>query len=192
MERPHDAIALFDLDGTLADFDGALRDQLRPLRHPVEEAESADVYTDEATPYIYARRRLITWQPGFWRSLPRLSLGFDVLNVARELNFEIHVLTKGPKAKPIAWQEKVEWVAEHVPDAATTITQKKSLVYGKVLVDDWPDYFLPWLEVRPRGLVVCVAHPWNSSISHANVIRYDGTNLNEVNEAMTRARASAT
>jgi len=48
-------------------------------------------------------------------------------------------------------------------------SQKKSLVYGKVLVDDWPDYYLPWLGVRPRGLVTVPAHPWNADVYSGRV-----------------------
>ena len=97
------------------------------------------------------------------------------------------MLTKGPLSSPNAWSEKVEWCKEHLPDADVTISQNKALVYGRVLVDDYPPYFLPWLEHRPRGLVVCVAHPWNAEAAHPNVIRYTGENLDEVRARLRRA-----
>ena len=58
------------------------------------------------------------------------------------------------------------------------MTQDKSFTYGRVLVDDWPDYVTSWLEHRPRGLVVMPAHPWNVDFNHPNVIRYDGSEHN--------------
>jgi hypothetical protein len=63
-------------------------------------------------------------------------------------------------------------------------------MYGKVLVDDWPDYFLPWLEVRPRGLVIAIKHPHNAHVEHPRLVIYDGSNLDQVRERMFKARAS--
>lgn len=201
--EPHDAIALFDLDGTLADFDGAMAEQMELLRSDLERAAGlteipalSGGYTPKEpwwrsnAPWMGKRRKLIKSQPGFWRNLKPLKLGFDVLDVARKLGFENHALTKGPEWDPKAWSEKVEWCKEHVPDLHITIGQKKSLVYGKVLADDWPPYFLPWLEVRPRGLVIAVEQRWNRDIEHPRVVIYNGTNLAEVRERMAEARAS--
>jgi hypothetical protein len=148
---------------------------------------------DGSEPHIEARRKLIQRQPGFWRGLAPLPRGFEVVDELRALGFELHVLTKGPRSNPHAWSEKVEWCAERLPDANVTVTGDKALVYGRVLVDDWPPYFTRWLEARPRGLVVCVAHPWNEGFApsgldaHARVLRYDGTNRDELRHRLVRA-----
>ena len=49
--------------------------------------------------------------------------------------------------------EKVQWCDRHLADFPhqITITMDKGLVYGKLLVDDWPDYVLRWLRWRKRG-----------------------------------------
>ncbi len=53
--------------------------------------------------------------------------------------------------------------------------------------------FTGWLSARPRGLVVSVAHPWNEMFAaggpaaHPNVLRYDGTNRDELRRRLTRA-----
>ena len=125
-------------------------------------------------------------QPGWWRNLPRLKLGFDMLAELRALSFEIHVLTKGPLGTPSAWTEKLEWCQQHLPGVPVTITMDKGLVYGKVLVDDYPPYVERWLTWRPRGLVVLPAQPWNAGFTHKNAIRYDGHNLEEVRAALRR------
>lgn len=144
-----------------------------------------------------ARRKLIQRQAGFWRDLEPLPLGFEVIEELRGLNFAIHVLTKGPKTTINAWSEKKEWCDKHLPDATVTIAGDKSLVYGRVLVDDWPPYFQKWLVTRPRGLVVCVAHPWNAGFAqgaeaeHANVFRYDGTNRVALKRALEVAVSRA-
>jgi 5'-nucleotidase len=195
MSEAHDAIALFDLDGTLADYDGAMKKQYRELCSDQELALMGPDFnpSDIREGYVHARTRRIRNTPNFWFDLPRYQAGFEVLKIARELEFEIHALTKGPKSNAMAWAEKVLWCQKHVPDFdGIHIGQKKSLVYGKVLVDDWPGYYMQWLEVRPRGLVVVPAHPWNEGhTSHPNIVRYDGANLNEVRERMQIQRESA-
>ena len=84
------------------------------------------------------------------------------------------------------------WFQKHVrpkaPEAKITITQDKGLFYGTFLVDDWPEYIERWLEHRPRGLVIMPAHSWNQNFQHSQVIRYDGTNLEAVGEALKHAK----
>jgi len=54
-----------------------------------------------------------------------------------------------------------------------TLTEDKGLVYGKVLVDDWPPYIERWLTWRPRGLVIMPARRWNATFTHPQVLRYE-------------------
>jgi 5'-nucleotidase len=185
-----DQVALIDLDGTVADYDGEMDRNLQLLRGPTEEHFRG---WDDVPPHIEARRNLIKRQPGFWRSLPRLELGFHIVEELRALQFLLHVLTKGPKYTTGAWTEKADWCRENLPDAFVTVTQDKSLVFGKVLVDDYPPYFEKWLEVRPRGLVICVAHDWNGvyardgAKAHPNVFRYNGSNREELRSVLRLA-----
>ena len=180
-------IALFDLDGTLADYDGALRKDLEMIASPHEPPITYDLFSN-AYPYLEARRHMITSQVGWWLKLERFKLGWDVLIQVKKLGYRIAVLTKGPSSKYQAWSEKVEWCNKQLADYeidGVTITHNKGLVYGKVLVDDYPDYILAWLAYRPRGLVIMPAHDFNKDFTHPNVVRYDGTNLFEV---VTRLR----
>ncbi|HEY4222996.1 MAG TPA: hypothetical protein VGO62_16680, partial [Myxococcota bacterium] len=165
----------------VADYDGAMRRELEKLRAPGEGPEV------DGAPYVEARRSLIRKQNGFWKNLARIPLGFEIVEELRELGFMLHVLTAGPKSTPSAWTEKAEWCREHLPDAFVTVTQDKSLVYGRILVDDWPAYFEKWLINRPRGLVVAVAHEWNAHVQHPNVLRYDGSNRAELKRVLRAA-----
>ncbi len=178
-------IALLDMDGTVVDYDGEMQRQMRLLMGPDEKEFTG---WDDVPPHIDRRRDLIRRQPGFWRNLPRLEAGFEVLDMILKIGFETHVLTKGPKRTTTAWTEKVEWCDANLPpEVEVTVTRKKSLVYGRVLVDDFPPYFMPWLEQRPRGLVIAVRQDWNKDAIHPNVIVYDGSNKEQVFKALQRA-----
>lgn len=183
MDEPRKAraIALIDLDGTLADFDGAMLSCMRKISHPSEgDVESKLVNQSTEPEYIRERRRLIKNMPGFWRELPRLERGFEILHAVEKLDYDPIVLTNGPKKHQAAWQEKKDWCDLNVPHLPVIVGRDKGLVYGKVLVDDWPEYIVRWLEWRPRGLVIMPAQPWNERFAHANVFRYDGKNYDEM------------
>ena len=171
-------IALIDLDGTLADYDAAMLRDLNAIRSPGEPVETIPHRSDE--PYMKARAKMIRSQPGWWFNLEPIKTGFDVVELLKKYKFDLHVLTKAPHSVDAAWTEKVLWCRKHLPETDITITQKKGLVYGKVLVDDWVPYITEWLEHRPRGLVIMPVQRWNVGFTHPQVVRYDGTNITEV------------
>jgi len=163
-------IALFDLDGTLADFDEAMKRDLKKIAAPLEE--NIDPW-NKTKPWIKERKNLVMRQPGWWKNLKPITNGFHILHDILNLDFEVHVLTKGPSTSSIAWAEKVEWCHKHLPpEVKITLTEDKGLVYGKVLVDDWPNYIERWLKWRPRGLVIMPDRPYNKDFEHPNVLRF--------------------
>ncbi len=184
-------IALVDMDGTLCDYEGAMRRDLEALRAPSEPPLAPDLWTSEHLPHMKARMDLVKRQSGWWRELHAIPENFEVLAVMRRLAFDIHILTKGPWRTTSAWSEKVDWCREHVPNASVHISEDKGLVYGKVLMDDYPPYIRRWLEWRPRGQVIMPAWPWNADFSHPNVLRYDGTNLDAVSARLWEVRQTA-
>jgi FMN phosphatase YigB (HAD superfamily) len=190
-DQKGEAIALFDLDGTLADFDGAMQRDMDLLKAP-DEPSFADIDENKMPPHIIARRRLIKKQPGWWLSLDRLHLGFDIFELAGELDFHKMILSKAPdpNKSPNAWSEKALWCAKNVPGTPITLSDDKGMVYGKVLVDDWPPYVKAWLKHRPRGLVIMPAHRWNVGkfADDPRVVRYDGSNFIEVERRLEAVR----
>ena len=60
-------ICLFDLDGTLADFDLAMHRDMDALYAPNETRYDP---WDRSVPWISKRRKLIMKQPGWWLDLP--------------------------------------------------------------------------------------------------------------------------
>ncbi len=102
-------------------------------------------------------------------------------------DYSISVLSKGPKTNHTSWSEKLQWSNKHLAKYidGVTICHDKSLIYGAVLVDDFPAYIKPWLDHRPRGLVIMPAHNYNSDFVHPQVVRYDGTNIEEVRQRLS-------
>lgn len=201
MNANNDCIALFDLDGTLADYDAAVYEKLRELQSPGEPF--FDIYNKNLPSWYFTRIQLIRNQPGWWEKLGKLRLGFDLLEAALEIEFAVNILTKGPVTATPAWSEKFRWCQDNLPvKAPVTVTEDKSLVYGRVLVDDYPEYQMQWLANRPRGLAVIPHRKGNEWFTldkakkmaekaewdhEPNVIRYDGSNLSQVMDAMQAA-----
>ena len=178
-------IALFDLDGTLADFNSQMKKDLRNIQ-TLDEPEFA-LHDHTAPKYFGARLDLIKSQPGWWLNLPKLVIGFDILHLAQKMGFQVEILTMGPHNTPAAWAEKEKWCHKNIGKSVrVTVTEDKSLVYGKVLVDDSPQFLIDWLERHPHGLGIAPAQPNNKSFSHPKVVRYNGTNLDQVQRAMNK------
>lgn len=188
-DAPPKPRALFDLDNTLCDFKLALKTGMDKIAGPGEPPYEVEGDHDETEPpHLRERRGLVKRQPGFWRNLPRFAPGFEILAETIKLGYQHTILSKGPRNHADAWKEKVEWVRANISDYVVrmdvVLTEEKEIVYGRVLVDDWPPYIKSWLRWRPRGFVIMPAHGWNAGFEHWQVIRYDGTNLLQVREAL--------
>jgi 5'(3')-deoxyribonucleotidase len=186
-------VALFDLDGTLADHTGELTRRLARMRSPHEpEIVLEEFALDRAPEYLRERIRTIRSNPGFWVNLPVLTAGFEILEEAHARGFQIEVLTKGPRHAPIAWMEKLQWCDRMLANFPhqVTITMDKGLVYGKLLVDDFPEYALRWLRWRKRGTVILPDQPWNRDFDHPQVYRYKG-DRRELTTVLERVIAGA-
>ena len=157
-------VALVDMDGTICNFHETLERDLRKTLG--EDYEKISERTRRQLELTMRQR------DGWYFDLEPLPLGFRIVELLREVGFEIMILTKGNPRALNAWSEKVAWIKKYLPDTdQITITTDKGLVYGKVLVDDWPSYIDRWLEHRPRGLVVMPGHRWNTDYSNKQTIR---------------------
>lgn len=178
--RKHERkIALFDMDGTLVDYHNVLKNDMIKLMSPTEKISDFECNLS-APNYLYERKMLITSQSGWWENLPKKSEGWDILQECINIGYEIMILTKGPDDRSNAWGEKVRWINKHIPDLKNiTITTDKSIVYGRVLVDDYPDYIMGWLSHRPRGLVIMPKSNLTDFMSNKpnNVLIYDKSSI---------------
>jgi len=189
------AIALFDMDGTLFDYDGQMQKDLVNLMSP-EETITEEMLREgdmwalaKDHPYLERRMDLIKKVPGWWKNLPKFQLGWDVLKYAQEIGFCCHILTKGPRKKSFAWAEKVECIDLHLGEdfPIDIVGKDKDNRYGRVLVDDYPTYMEGWLANRKRGLGIMPRQKVNIGFEHPNVVVYDGTNIKEVVRALKAA-----
>ena len=188
MENNRVNYALFDLDGTLCDYVGELERGLRLLKSPEERDFDITKVHEDLPEYIYERKKLITQSKEWWANLPKLQLGWDILKVAEKLGYKISILSQGPDKNPNAWAGKKEWQNKYLDGYEIDITRDKSRVYGRVLVDDFPDYASAWLAHRPRGLVIMPENKGNKNFTHPQLIRYNGQNLEEITRAMEKAK----
>lgn len=158
-------IALVDMDGTVADYDGAMESAYSKLILPgeLDYRGACATYGRMTLPDpIWARCQLIKSRPGWWRNLPVLQVGDQIVLILRQLGYEIHIATRGPKDHPHAWSEKVEWVRQRMPFVkAIHVTEDKSAIRGDILVDDWPSYCDKWQARNPDRLVVMPAYDYN-------------------------------
>jgi hypothetical protein len=176
-------IGLFDLDGSLADYEGAMKGQLELLKSPGEP--EIDLWSEE--PYMEARRDLIARQPYFWSALKPLAGGFEILKMAESIGFRNEIVTKGPRTKSRAWMEKLDWCANYLPPKTDVhITLNKSRLWGKFLYDDFPDYMEDWLKWHPRGLGIMPLLPRNADFKHPRCLHWDGTNHEQIRDALVK------
>ncbi len=190
-EQRDPIVVLFDLDGTLADYSGELNRRLARMHSPHEPPLDRSDFVEDPE-HLKERIALIKTSPGFWLNLPPLAAGFEILEEANARGLQIEVLTKGPRSAPIAWMEKLQWCDRHLSrfPHQVTITMDKGLVYGRVLVDDYPDYIMRWLKWRKRGVVIMPDQPWNAGFEHPQVVRYcgDRARIGEVLDEVVAAR----
>lgn len=182
-------IGLFDMDGSLADYEGQLRKDLTKVlgKEDLKKFDEIGMWKADDQEPFKSLIRLIKNQPCWWKTLPVMNKGMDIFHLATQIGFKNHILTKGPKHYPRAWKEKVEW-CQHLfgKDIDIHITSDKGLVYGRFLYDDYPDYMLKWLLRRPRGLGIMPVNNFNKDFVHPQVIKWDGSNYDEVEEALIK------
>lgn len=184
-----ETIVLFDMDDTLFDHNGQLIRDLEKLSNP-SEPKLTESNLFKLPQYIRERTFRIREKKEWWANLPRFQLGWDIWNLTEELDYSREILTKANLKNPAMWMGKVECIVKNMGDRTplTITSSSKSRHYGRVLVDDFPEYCSNWLNYRPRGLVIMPAHEYNKHFSHPQLIRYDGTNLEEVREALIRIK----
>lgn len=174
-EPDDDFVALIDMDGTVADYDLAMYEGLQVLASPQEIADHGPVETwlRGSFPQDILKNRMdfIKKRQGFFENLKPIATGMSVVALLQDLGYRLMVASKAPGWGDEPWVEKARWCRKHLPKQGITLTHDKSLVYGKVLFDDWPAYTEAWLRHRPRGKVIMLDGPHNQGYEHSNCMR---------------------
>ena len=174
MKTHEGQIALIDMDGTVADYSGAIRRSLKRLSSPYEPDLPDDIHN--VPDWLERRMNMVKSQDGFWRELPPITRGLLVVDILVDMGFVTSVLTKGPNKTRSAWTEKAQWCDKYLPGSplfmvdAEQPERHKALVYGRVLFDDFPPYAEAWLKVRPRGRVLMLERSYNTDWKHERAL----------------------
>ena len=174
-EIEEDNVALIDMDGTVADFDASVREGMIAMASHADITLYGEVDTWDTHPdvdgWMKARIDFIKRKAGFWENLPVIHTGMDVVMLLRRIGYRLMVASKAPNLNEAAWTEKFRWCHKHMPGQQVTLTHDKSLMYGKILFDDWPPYIIAWLKHRPRSHVLMMDTPHNQGFEHPHVMR---------------------
>jgi 5'-nucleotidase len=175
--------ALFDMDTSLFDYEGAMLRDLRKIAGPNDPPITDNLWELEELHSCYKERMsLIKHQPNWWRDLEPLKLGFRVWDEAKRIGYDMGILTKGPWTHPNAWTEKLlcckNWLGDDI-DVRITTTPKDD-TYGYFLYDDYPKFMDAWLSFRPRGWGIMPVTVSNKDYTHPRVIKCTEETMPEV------------
>lgn len=103
-------IALFDMDGTLANYDEGVRHGLAKISSPTDPPIT--VHDRAAAPWLVERLNMVRHQRDWWLNLGVLEQNMRVLRAAQEIGFKIHILTKGPPQHAVRLDREIALVSE--------------------------------------------------------------------------------
>ena len=159
----------FDIDGVLADMEGALRRLAGVSARPALESTQADHATDEAPRELTAAERRHVWRSvrrthNFWDTLDELEPGALVRlrALSRDRRWHVLFLTQRTKTAGDAPQLQTQrWLERHgfeYPSVLVVSGMRGKLASALALdfvVDDVPDYCLDVkIESRARSCLI--------------------------------------
>lgn len=158
-----DDIALLDMDGTVCKWHEQLEKDLNDVLGDARKTLPPETVTKI--------EHLIRSKPGWYLNLEPIPLGIKLAEMLHVIGFTVMVATKATPKATNAWSEKAAWCQKYLPFAKVTVSEDKTLMYGKILVDDYQKFADPWLLRRKRGYVILPDQPWNQGYEHPRVKR---------------------
>ncbi len=157
-------IILTDIDGVLADFVGALCEELqaRGFETTPEDVKHWDLAASLSSDEMRAALEVMT-TPGFCHGLEWYEGARQFLAALGTLG-EVHALT-APLRSASSWvPERLSWLARDLDgDRVHFVSGKhKHMMRGDVLIEDHPKNAIEWLDAHPRGIAILIDRPWNS------------------------------
>ena len=133
---------LVDMDGVLADFEGAFLDRWRstyPDRSFVPLSERRTFYLSKEYPTELARE--IFCAATFIRDLPPIAGGLEAVQDMLRSGMEVFICSSPLSDYQNCVVEKYDWVVRHLGfewSKRLILTKDKTLITGDVLIDDRP------------------------------------------------------
>ena len=182
-----------DIDGVLADFNGAVFLEANNLGKPLPRVELsefylADNYQEEEYKDLIAE---IYDKEGFARNIPQIQMATEGLLRLCDVGFQPRILSS-PLRNKFSKPEKLEWIdANLVPSLEkfilneAIIDSEKQRYVGSVLIDDKPN-IKRTNETKWNHLIF--NQPWNSRVP--NVPRILGWNDPDLEEKILQSASS--
>lgn len=136
---------LVDMDGVLADFEGAFLDLWRAAHpeHPfVPLPERRSFYVEKEYPdHLLHLVREIFCSANFFRDLPPIPGGLEAVREMERDGIEVFLCTSPLREYQHCVVEKFDWVVRHLGaewSQRLVLTKDKTIVAGDLLIDDRP------------------------------------------------------
>ncbi len=171
-------IILVDMDGVLADFEGAFLKTWRKRwpNEPFVPLEKRITFKIQDQ-YPYERRSMVEEiyrERGFYRHLPPIVGAIGALQTLADAGNHVVLCTAPLTGSPWCVQEKCDWVDEHLGKEwlkKLIITDDKTFVRGDILVDDKPK--ITGLLPPPWEHVIYDA-PYNRDVTNKRRVSWSG------------------
>lgn len=139
-------IILIDMDDVLADFDSEFLKRWRE-KYPDEfyvplEKRSLFYMKEQYPQEVWELVKEVYNSPGFIRLLPVVPGGIEAVKELSSSGYEVFICSAPLSSYENCVLEKYEWVEEHLGREWTRkliLTRDKTLVKGKLLIDDRPE-----------------------------------------------------
>lgn len=112
------AIIYFDMDGVLANFNGAIHRELKPKEKPSERLEK-----------------------NFYLNLKPINETIELVQQLIGNGHDVYIASKPSSSSLYCASEKYAWVRKHIPELTKKVilTGHKHLLTGNYLIDDRPE-----------------------------------------------------
>jgi 5'(3')-deoxyribonucleotidase len=138
-----------DMDGVLADFDGAMLQHNIINRHDFIHKPKLEWTEEEAK--LDVAVETVMKQRGFWLGIPVMNKATSLVDLSTLLG-ETFILTARPNGEEFEWvaDEKRQWIREHFPEfddehfICCLRSEKKDYAKGNILVDDMKRNCYEW------------------------------------------------
>ena len=134
-------VVLVDMDGVLADFDGATNRHLESLGINVRPRDSFYYRADYTDPREVEIINELHASQGFFRNLKPIDGAIGGWNKIEALGYEPRICSSPLRTNERCNDEKLEWIERHLGSRAVdlaVIDSRKELYEGVALIDDRP------------------------------------------------------